>query len=106
MIEFRALCRMFNHAIAGRRDMPKFLSRDHDPLFLFERWRANLRILDVIEIKRVPYVPPSHPFVERLIGTIRRETFRRGRVCFRTRVSFLPRWDFPLQFLEPVLDKD
>jgi putative transposase len=32
-----------------------------------------LRILDVKEIKTVPYVPLSHPFVERLIGTIRRE---------------------------------
>jgi hypothetical protein len=27
----------------------------------------------VTEIKTVPYVPLSHPFVERLIGTIRRE---------------------------------
>jgi hypothetical protein len=27
----------------------------------------------VKEIKTVPYVPLSHPFVERLIGTIRRE---------------------------------
>jgi hypothetical protein len=25
------------------------------------------------EIKSVPYVPMSHPFIERLIGTIRRE---------------------------------
>ncbi len=25
------------------------------------------------EIKSVPYVPLSHPFVERLIGTVRRE---------------------------------
>jgi len=32
-----------------------------------------LRILDVDEIKTVPYTPRSHPFVERLIGTIRRE---------------------------------
>ena len=31
------------------------------------------RILEVTEIKTVPYVPLSHPFVERLIGTIRRE---------------------------------
>jgi len=28
----------------------------------------------VKEIKTVPYVPLSHPFVERLIGTIRRES--------------------------------
>src|SRR6185436_4131143 len=31
------------------------------------------RILGVTEIKTVPYVPISHPFIERLIGTIRRE---------------------------------
>ncbi len=34
---------------------------------------AGLRILDVEEIKAVPYVALSHPFVERLIGTVRRE---------------------------------
>jgi transposase InsO family protein len=34
-----------------------------------------LRILEVDEIKSVPYVPISYPFVERLIGTIRREFF-------------------------------
>ena len=34
---------------------------------------ANLRILEIDEIKTVPHVPVSHPFVERLIGTIRRE---------------------------------
>ena len=33
----------------------------------------NLRILEIQEIKTVPYVPLSHPFIERLIGTIRRE---------------------------------
>ena len=43
------------------------------PLFRFDQWKANLRILEVSEIKTVPYVPVSHPFVERLIGTIRRE---------------------------------
>ena len=32
-----------------------------------------MRILEVEEIKPVPSVPVSHPFVERLIGTIRRE---------------------------------
>ena len=52
---------------------PRHLSTDHDPLFEAHRWTANLRILEVDEIKTVPYVPLSHPFVERLIGTIRRE---------------------------------
>jgi hypothetical protein len=33
----------------------------------------NLRILQIEPVKAVPYVPLSHPFVERLIRTIRRE---------------------------------
>jgi putative transposase len=77
------LCRMFHHAVSGQRSMPKYLSSDNDPLFLFERWKANLRILDVAEIKTVPYVPLSHPFVERLIGTMRREYL--DRIMFWTR---------------------
>jgi transposase InsO family protein len=67
-----SLCRMFNQIIAGQ-SLPRHLSSDHDPLFRFHRWLANLRILEVEEIKSTPYVPVSHPFVERLIGTIRRE---------------------------------
>jgi hypothetical protein len=39
----------------------------------FHQWQANLRVLEVTEIKTVPYVPLSHLFVERLIGTVRRE---------------------------------
>jgi len=49
------------------------VSTDHDPLFRFHRWLANLRVLEIEEIKSVPYAPASHPFVERLIGTVRRE---------------------------------
>ena len=67
-----SVCRMFNHAIAGE-PLPKRVSTDHDPLFRFHRWLANLRVLEIEEIKTVPYAPVSHPFVERLIGTIRRE---------------------------------
>jgi putative transposase len=36
-----------------------------------------LRVLEIEEIKSVPSAPVSHPFVERLIGTIRREYFDR-----------------------------
>src|SRR5271167_872257 len=68
-----ALCRMFKRAIRGQRSLPNYLSSDNDPLYRFHQWQANLRILEVTEIKTVPYVPLSHPFVERLIGTIRRE---------------------------------
>ncbi len=42
-------------------------------MFEYHRWKANLRILDIEEVKTIPYAPSSHPFVERLIGTIRRE---------------------------------
>ena len=63
---------MFNSAIADK-GLPKRLSSDNDPLFRYHQWQANLRILEVKEIKSVPYSPTSHPFIERLIGTIRRE---------------------------------
>src|SRR5215470_8060605 len=72
IVDGRALCRMFNRAIQWQT-VPKYLSSDHDPLYRFHQWQANLRVLGVTEVKTVPYVPLSHPFVERLIGTIRRE---------------------------------
>jgi len=67
-----ALCRMFNTAISTQ-GAPRYLSSDNDPLFRYHRWQANLRILEIKKIKSIPYTPVSHPFVERLIGTIRRE---------------------------------
>jgi len=86
---------MFNQAIGGNRATPKYLSSDHDPLYRFDQWQANLRILDVAEIKTVPHIPLSYPFVElvaacgggalRLIGTIRREYF--DRTLFWTTVD-------------------
>jgi transposase InsO family protein len=72
-----ALCRMFNRALRGHRSIPKYLSSDNDPFYRFHQWQANLRILEVAEIKTVPYVPLSHPLVERLIGTLRRECLDR-----------------------------
>ena len=63
---------MFNRAVAGQ-PCPSRMSTDHDPLFRFHRWLANLRVLETEEIKAVPCVPVSHPFIERLIGTVRRE---------------------------------
>jgi transposase InsO family protein len=66
------LCSMFNEATSCQ-GWPKHLSSDNDPLFQYHRWKANLRVLEVEEIKSLPHVPMSHPFVERLIGSIRRE---------------------------------
>ena len=76
IVDGTALCRMFNRAIFGQPS-PQFLNSDHDPLYRFRRWQANLRIRKITEVKTVPYVPLSHPFIERLIGTIRRECLDR-----------------------------
>ncbi len=55
---------MFNRIVSGS-GAPQYLSS--------ERAASLARILDVTEVKTVPYVPLSHLFVERLIGTVRRE---------------------------------
>jgi hypothetical protein len=73
VVDGPVLCRMFNQVIAAAPTLPQHLSSDHDPLFEFHRWKANLRILDVSEMKTIPHVPLSHPFVEPVIGTVRRE---------------------------------
>ena len=67
-----SVCRMFPRAIAGHAP-PTHRSSDTDPLFTVHRWRATLRVFEVDEIKTLPLVPCSHPFVERLIGTFRWE---------------------------------
>jgi putative transposase len=76
VVDGEALCRIFHQAIRGQ-SLPSHLSSDHDPLYRFHQWQANLRVLEVTEITTVPYVPISHPFVERLIGTVRRECLDR-----------------------------
>jgi transposase InsO family protein len=85
VVNGETLCRMFKQAIRGVTAVPKYLSSDHDPLYRFHQWEANLRILGVKEIKTVPYVPWSHPFIERLIGTIRRECL--DRLLFWTTID-------------------
>lgn len=72
VVDGPALCRMFNEATTGQ-DPPDKISTDNDPLFQYRQWKANLSILDIQEIKSLPYAPMSHPFVERLIGSVRRE---------------------------------
>lgn len=71
-----SLIAMFQQVIQGQ-SLPKYLSTDNDPLYRFHQWQANLRVLEVMEIKTVPYVPLSHPFVERLVGTLRKECLDR-----------------------------
>jgi len=71
-VDGAALCQMFTKATAAR-GVPTYLSSDHHPVLTSQRWKRKLRCLGIKEIKTIPYVPVSHPFVERLIGTIRRE---------------------------------
>ena len=66
-----AHCRIFNNA-TSRQGWAQYMSSDNDPLCQYHRWKANLRVLEVEEIKSLPHVPMSHPFFERLIGSIRR----------------------------------
>lgn len=55
------ICGMFNRIISGQ-PLPKYLSANSDPLFLYHRWQANLRILDIDEIKSVPEAPLSQDY--------------------------------------------
>ena len=59
-----------------------------------ERRLFRAPILDVEEIKNVPYAPPSHPFLERLIGTIRRECLARARA---TGIAWIQNFESRLQ---------
>jgi transposase InsO family protein len=95
-----SVCRMFNQIIAGK-SLPRHLSSDHDPLFRFHRWLANLRILEVEEIKSIPYAPMSHPFVERLIGTIRREWAVVASLLATAKLNDVE----PFAYLKDVLDR-
>ncbi|MGE0175279.1 MAG: integrase core domain-containing protein [Oligoflexales bacterium] len=67
-----ALCYMFNRVIEGKH-LPTYLSRDNDPLYKFDRWMTNIEMLGIREVRSIPYSPTSHPFIERAIGTTRRE---------------------------------
>src|SRR5215469_16011518 len=53
-----SLCSMLQRAIQGQA-LPKYLSTDNDPLYRFHQWQAKLRVLEVMAIKTVPYVPLS-----------------------------------------------
>ena len=89
----RATVRLYSYR-AQTLDHSRFPSNSaNDPLYRFHRWQANLRVLGVIEVKSVPYVPMSHPFVEWLIGTIRPECLDQMLLCagLGTEVVGVPR---------------
>ena len=96
---------MFKRAIRWQRRMPNFLSSDNDPLYRFHQWLANLRVLEVTAIKTVPYVPLSHPFVERLIGTLstleERRTARRYKLALQVEI----RLESNIKEFQPILGR-
>ncbi len=55
-----AVCRMFNDVLSRSGSLPQLLSSDHDPLFLFHRWTANLGISQIRQIN------PCPPFLSRI----------------------------------------
>jgi putative transposase len=69
---------MFKETVRGVSTFPQRLSSDHDPLYRFPNGKPIYASSVFREIKTVPYVPWSHPFIERLIGTIRRECLDRS----------------------------
>ncbi len=89
------VCRMFNSIVAGKT-LPKYLSSDNDPLFQYHQWKANLSILNIIEIKSLPYVPMSHPFVERLIRTVRNDFT--DHILFWNKSDLMRKLDRYMQF--------
>ena len=57
---------MFQRAIRGQA-LPKYFSTDNDPLYRFQQWQVNLRVLEVMEIKTIPYVRYRIPLLSGLL---------------------------------------
>jgi putative transposase len=69
----QSVCRMFNEILSTSAYTPKRVVCDNDPLFRYHQWQANFRLSEIEEIKSIPEIPWSNPYVERVIGTTRRE---------------------------------
>ena len=63
----RMLCEVFPETL------PKYLSTDNDPLFKSAAWSMLMYAFQLEELKSTPRKPWTHPFVERVIGSTRRE---------------------------------
>ncbi len=56
----------------GDRESPRFLIRDRDAVYGLT-FRARVKTLDIVEVVIAPHSPWQSPYVERVIGTLRRE---------------------------------
>jgi transposase InsO family protein len=59
---------------------PRYLLRDRDNIF-GERFRRRVRSLGIDDVRTAPHSPWQNPYVERLIGSIRRECLNHLIVC-------------------------
>jgi transposase InsO family protein len=59
---------------------PRYLLRDRDNIF-GERFRRRVRSLGIDDVRTAPRSPWQNPYVERLIGSIRRECLNHLIVC-------------------------
>ena len=92
----KALWMVQSFAECSIRSLPKkvilyILVRTMILFFQFHRRKANLRILEIEEVKSIPFTPISHPYVERVIGTIRRECL--DQTLFWNEVNLLKKLD-------------
>src|SRR5262249_14664521 len=51
---------------------PRFLLRDRDGVYAAE-FRKQVKVLDIEEVRTAPRSPWQNPFVERIIGSVRRD---------------------------------
>ena len=61
--------------MSNRPPLPYHGRRFNDPLFEFHRRQVDCRVVEIDEVKTVPYTPISHALVDRLIARIRHELF-------------------------------
>jgi hypothetical protein len=87
-----ALCKMFNRAIRGQLWMPKYITSDNDPMYRFQQWRANLRILEVTEIKSPVPSFRGCDLEDAWLGLLPQIIYNPRRISpFQLRVTLTPR---------------
>ena len=86
------ICSMFVKITGTTNVVPKRLSHDNDPLFRFLQWKRNMNVMGIEEIRSLPFIPTSHPFVERPILTFRNE--------FLDRILFWNTYDLEKKLIE------
>ena len=53
--------------------LPDYLGADHDPLYRFHQWQANLRVLNIREIETMPYITSGAPSPSHQISETQRD---------------------------------